>query len=64
MRQDPGSVVQPPDAAVTVQPGLLVLHEALGPRVRLQRDDVRLALPGRLPDLHRHRQGNGESVLV
>lgn len=45
-----------------MQRGLLLLNEALGPGVRLQRHDVRLALPGRLPDLHGHWQGHGEGL--
>lgn len=55
-------VVQPRDPAVTVQHGMLVLCQALGPGVLSQRDDVRLALPGWLSDFHRQWQRNGESM--
>lgn len=60
--QSSTSVLQPTDSTITVQHGLLLLAEALGPGLRLQRHDVRLAMPGWLPDLQRIRQGDGEAA--
>lgn len=62
VHQGSSSVLQPTDLAVTVQHGLLLLNEALGPSMRPQRSNVCLTLPGWLPDLHRHWQGNGKTV--
>lgn len=42
---------------------MLLLGQALGPSVLGQRDDVCLALPGRLPDFHRQRQGNSKPTI-
>lgn len=57
-------VLRPSDAFVAMQRGLFVLGEAVGPSVRFQRDDLRLALPGWLPDLHRLWQRNGKGTAV
>lgn len=62
VHQGSSSVLQPTDFAVPVQHGLLLLNEALGSSMRLQRNDVRLALPGWLPDLHWQRQGNSKTA--
>lgn len=62
IRQASSSVVQPPNLTVTMQHGMFLLNQALGSSVLRQRADVRLALPGRLPDLLWHRQGNGETT--
>lgn len=62
VHQGYSSVLWPADFAVTVQHGLLLLNEALGPSMRLQRNDVCLTLPGWLPDLHRHWQRNGKTA--
>lgn len=45
-----------------MQHGLFLLSEAMGPRVRLQRVDVRLALPGGLPDVHWLWQRHGKAI--
>lgn len=47
-----------------MQRGLFVLGEAVGPGVRFQRDDLRLALPGWLPDLQQFRQRNGKGTAL
>lgn len=57
-------VLRPSDAFVAMQRGLFVLGEAVGPSVRFQRDDLRLALPGWLPDLHRLWQRNGKGTAL
>lgn len=64
VHQGYSSVLQPADFAVTVQHGLLLLNEALGPSMRLQWNDVCLALPGWLPDFHRHWQRNGKTTCT
>lgn len=58
------SVLRPSDAFVAMQHGLFVLGEAVGPCVRLQRDDLRLALPGWLPDLHQLWQRTGKATAL
>lgn len=57
--QESSSILPPTDFTLPVQHGMLLLSEALGPRLRLQRNDLCIALPGWLSDLHWHRQGNG-----
>lgn len=52
------------DAFVAMQRGLFVLGEAVGPSVRFQRDDLRLAVPGWLPDLQRLWQRNGKGTAL
>lgn len=62
VHQGSSSVLQPTDFAVTVQHGLLLLTEALGPSMRLQWNDLCLTVPGWLPILHRHWQRNGKAA--
>ena len=62
VHQGSSGVTQPAGFAVAVQCGLLLLAEALGPGVCLQRRDVCLAMLGRLPDLHWQWQGHGETL--
>lgn len=63
IHQASSSVVQPPNLTVAMQHGMFLLNQALGSSVLRQRADVRLALPGRLPDLLWHRQGNGKIAI-
>lgn len=54
-------VLQPADVIIPVQRGLLLLPETLGSGVCPQWHDVRLALPGRMSDLHWNRQSYGKA---
>lgn len=64
VHQGSSSVLQPTDFAVTVQHGLLLLIETLGPSMRLQRNDLCVTMPGWLSVLHWHWQGNGRAAAL